>query len=75
MPLAFVMVNTVPDKMESVLENIIEVDGVEEAYMLYGVYDIIAKINAENTKTVKKVVLNIRRLEHILSTLTLPGLQ
>ena len=75
MPLAFVMVNTVPDKMESVLENIIEVDGVEEAYMLYGVYDIFAKINAENTEAVKKVVLNIRRLEHILSTLTLPGLR
>ena len=59
MSLAFMMGNTVPDKMESVLEKIVEVDGVEEAYMLYGVYNIVAKINAENTEALKKVILNI----------------
>jgi DNA-binding Lrp family transcriptional regulator len=73
MSLAFVMVNTVPDKMESVLEKIIDVHGVEEAYMLYGVYDIVIKIKAENTEALKKVILDIRSLDHILSTLTLPG--
>ena len=33
---AYAMINTVPDKMETVLEKIKEIEGVEKAYMLYG---------------------------------------
>ena len=44
MPLAFVMVNSVPDKSERVLERIGEIEGVEEAYRVFGVYDIVAVV-------------------------------
>jgi DNA-binding Lrp family transcriptional regulator len=54
MPLAFVIVNTVQDKIENVLEKITKVNGVEDAYMLYGVYDIVVKIKADNTEILKK---------------------
>ena len=71
MLLAYVMMNTVPDKMETVLEEIRELKGVEEAYMLYGVYDIIAEVRVETIKELLGTILKIRILKHILSTLTL----
>ena len=71
MPLAFVMVNTIPDQMEHVLEKIREIECVEEAYMLYGVYDILAEVKAETTEELKEIILRIRTVKHVLNTLTL----
>jgi len=71
MPLAFVMVNTIPDQMEHVLEKIREIECVEEAYMLYGVYDILAEVKAETTEELKEIILRIRTVKHVLSILTL----
>jgi DNA-binding Lrp family transcriptional regulator len=72
MALAFVMVNTVPDKSKLVLERIGEIEGVEEAYRVFGVYDIVAVVKAETIEELKKTVTHIRRLEHALTSLTLP---
>ncbi len=71
MSLAYVMMNTVPDKLETVLEDIMELEGVEEVYMLYGVYDIIAAVKAGNIEELKATILKIRKKEFVLSTLTL----
>ena len=71
MILAFVMVNSEPDQSEWVLERIGEIKGVEEAYRVYGVYDIIAVIKAETTDELKGIVTHIRTVKHILSTLIL----
>ena len=71
MSLAYVMMNTVPDKMEKVLEAVKKLEGVEEAYMLYGVYDIIALVKAGNIEELKATILKIRKNEYVSSTLTL----
>ena len=71
MSLAYVMMNTVPDKLETVLEDIMELEGVQEVYMLYGVYDIIAAVKAGNIEELKATILKIRKKEFVLSTLTL----
>lgn len=71
MSLAYVMMNTVPDKLETVLEAIMELEGVQEVYMLYGVYDIIAAVKAGNIEELKATILKIRKKEFVLSTLTL----
>jgi len=71
MPLAFVMVNTIPNQMEHVLEKIREIECVEEAYMLYGVYDILAEVKTETTEELKEIILRIRTVKHVLNTLTL----
>ena len=71
MSVAYVLINTVPDKMEVVLKEIREIEGVEEAYMVYGVYDIIAEVKVGNVTELKDTILKIRILKHILSTLTL----
>lgn len=71
MTLAFVMLNTVPDQMERVLEKIREIECVEAAYMLYGVYDILAEVKTETTEELKGIIMRIRTVKHVLSTLTL----
>ena len=71
MSLAYMMINTVPEKVEAVLEELREIEAVKEAYMVYGVYDIIAKVKAGNVEELNDMILNIRRLNHISSTLTL----
>ena len=69
--LAFVLINSVPDQSECVLERIGEIEGVEEAYRLFGVYDIVAVVKAETTEELKGIILRIRTVKHVLSTLTL----
>ena len=68
---AFVLANSVPDQSEWVLDRIGEIDGVEEAYRIWGVYDIIAIIKAETNEELKGILLHIRKVKHVLSTLTL----
>ena len=57
--------------MESVLEKIKEIDGIEEAYMVYGVYDICVKVKTELPKELKGVVQKIRIQDDVRSPLTL----
>ena len=71
MKLAFVMLNSMPDQSEWVLERIGEIEGVEEAYRLYGVYDIVAVVKAETTEELKGIILHIRTVKHVVATLTL----
>jgi DNA-binding Lrp family transcriptional regulator len=71
MTLAFVVVNTIPNQMERVLEKIKEINGVEEAYMLYGVYDIVAVVKARTNEELKGIILRIRTVKHVVSTVSL----
>jgi DNA-binding Lrp family transcriptional regulator len=71
MPLVYILLNTEPSQMESVLKAIKEIDGVEEAYMVYGVYDICARVNAKLSQDLKGIVQKIRSQENVLYILTL----
>lgn len=72
MPLAFVLVNSIPEKSKQVPERIGEIEGVEETYRVFGGYDIIVVIKAEKIHELKKTITCIRRLEHVVTTLILP---
>ena len=61
--------------MESVLEEVKEIDGVEEAYMVYGIYDICAKVKTEIPQELKGIVQKIRSQDNVSSTLTLMVVQ
>ena len=71
MMLAIALVNTSPAEMENVLQKTCKIDGVKEAYMLYGIYDIIALVEANTIEKLKEIVLHIRMVKYVLSTLTL----
>jgi DNA-binding Lrp family transcriptional regulator len=72
MPKAFVLINVESGSEEEVLEQIKKSEGVEEAYYSYGVYDIIAKIEAETMERLREAVSQkMRTISKVRSTLTL----
>ncbi len=72
MPKAFVLINVESGSEEEVLGEIRKIEGVEEAYYSYGVYDIITKIEADSMEKLRdKVTRKIRTIGRVRSTLTL----
>ncbi|MEM0084966.1 MAG: Lrp/AsnC ligand binding domain-containing protein [Candidatus Methanomethylicia archaeon] len=72
MSTAFVLINTEIGSEREVAKELVKIDGVEEAYVIYGVYDIIAKVKAENLDKLKEIItLKIRKMEKVRSTLTM----
>jgi len=72
MPLAFVLINTEIGSESEVLGSLRKIDAVEEAYMVYGVYDVVAKVRADTMDKLKEIVTwHVRRLDKVRSTLTM----
>ena len=72
MATAFVLVNTEIGFESEVLNQLKKIDAVEESYMVYGVYDVVAKVSADTMEKLKEIVTwNVRRLDKVRSTLTM----
>jgi DNA-binding Lrp family transcriptional regulator len=72
MPRAFVLINVESGSEDEVLKELKRIEGVEEAYFSYGVYDLITKIKADTMEQLKEMVTRkIRALSQVRSTLTL----
>ncbi|HEU97777.1 MAG: Lrp/AsnC family transcriptional regulator [Fervidicoccaceae archaeon] len=72
MPSAIVLINAEIGSEEEVFNEISKVKEVTEAYVVYGVYDVIVKIEAETMDKLKEVVASqIRKLPKVRSTLTM----
>lgn len=70
--MAYVLVNTEIGCIPEVLKAVKKIKNVTEAHSVYGVYDIVAKVKAENMDKLKNIVTwNIRRLNNVRSTLTM----
>jgi DNA-binding Lrp family transcriptional regulator len=72
MPLAFVMITAEIGREAEVLSQLTKIEHVKEAFLTYGVYDIVAKIEAETWDKLKEVIASrVRRLSSVRSTLTM----
>ena len=72
MPRAFVLINVESGSEDEVLKELKSIEGVEEAYFSYGVYDLVTKIKADTMEQLKEMVTHkIRALTKVRSTLTL----
>ena len=71
---AFVLINTEIGSESDVLEELKKVEGVEEAYNLWGVYDIIASVKADTmnklTSIITKKIENIGKVNAKLTMIT-----
>jgi DNA-binding Lrp family transcriptional regulator len=57
---------------DEVLRELRKIDGVEEAYVAYGVYDLVARIRANTMENLKDLItFQVRKLKGVRSTLTL----
>ncbi len=72
MPTAFVLINTEIGSEADVLQTLRKVEGVDEAFAVYGVYDIVARVKADTMDKLKEIVTwRVRRLDKVRSTLTM----
>ena len=72
MTLAFVLISSETGAEEKILEELMKIEGVKEAYGVYGVYDIVVKIEAPDLERLKEIVhTKIRRIDKVRSTLTM----
>ena len=71
MPLAYVMMNVELGSEEAVLNDVRKIPSVKECHRIYGVYDMIAKVEGDSLDAIKQVVTwKIRKLLGVRSTLT-----
>ena len=72
MPIAFVLINTETGLEADMLQTLRKVEGVNEAHVVYGTFDIVVKVEAESMEALKEMItLHIRKLDKVRSTLTL----
>ena len=72
MPMAYVLINTEPKNMETVVSTLEKLDSVVEIFPVYGVYDVVAKIQAETMEKLKDIVTwKVRSLDNVRSTITM----
>ncbi len=72
MPMAFVLINADLGAEEQLLKSLRALEYVRDVYVVYGVYDIIARVEADTMEKVKETITwKIRRLDRVRSTLTM----
>jgi DNA-binding Lrp family transcriptional regulator len=67
-----VLINADLGAEEDLLKKLREIPNVREVYVVYGVYDIVARVEADTMEKVKETITwHIRRLDKVRSTLTM----
>ena len=76
MATVFVMINAELGSESEVLKGLKEIKEVKEAHLVYGVYDIIARIETDTMQELKDIIAwKVRRLDKVRSTLTMIVIQ
>jgi len=70
---AFVLIHTETGKENDVLKELKKIEGVEEAFIVHGGYDIVAKLVAKNIEKLKEIVYSgrLKKIDGIFATRTL----
>jgi DNA-binding Lrp family transcriptional regulator len=68
---AFVMLNVDLGCERDVLRELREMEGVVEAYVVEGVYDVVVVLEAEGLDDLRNLILKVRGMDNVQSTLTM----
>ncbi len=72
MPKAFVLMNAELGSEDALVNDLRKLDSVKEVYQVYGVYDIVAQVEADTMEKVKETITwKLRKLNGVKSTLTM----
>ena len=72
MAMAFILINAEAGEENRVYMQLKEIPEVKDAFMVYGVYDIIARVQTETMQELKDVLSwKMSRLDKVNSTLTM----
>lgn len=74
MATAFVLITTTPGREKEVSQALDNIKLVTKRWMLFGEYDVIAKVEAEDEFTLTRIIVEeIRPINGIVETKTLIG--
>jgi DNA-binding Lrp family transcriptional regulator len=72
MPLAIVLINSEVGSEGELLRELRKLNNVSEAHAVYGVYDILAKVEAKTMQELREVITSkVRKLKNVRSSLTM----
>ena len=75
METAYVLLSCDLGSEMNVIEELKRIDSVMEVHGTFGAYDIIVKVeNPDRERLRETIILNIRKLKYVRSTLTLMGI-
>ena len=70
----YVLINCDTGSEESIINHLKDMDFVHEVHGTLGIYDIIAEVESEKPEKTKEAIIgDIRKIDHVKSTLTLLG--
>ncbi|MEM4850908.1 MAG: Lrp/AsnC ligand binding domain-containing protein [Desulfurococcaceae archaeon] len=69
---AIILIQTEIGAESKVLEDLMKIPEVKEAYIVYGTYDVVVKIETDTLEKIREIVTNrIRKLPDIRTTVTM----
>ncbi len=69
---AFIFIQTEIGSEMKVFEELYKIPEVKEVYIVYGIYDIIAKIEADSLEKIRQIIISrIRQIPEIRTTNTM----
>lgn len=71
MAMAYVLLNSDLGFKKDVMEVLKDIPEVMEAFMVYGVFDIIIRLEADTVGDLKECIGELRQMEKVRSTLTM----
>ena len=76
MLMAYVLINCEIGSVEEVISHLKSISDIKEVQGTFGVYDILAKLESNEVKTLRNTITNqIRKIDRVSATLTLMGIE
>ena len=70
MALAYVTISVETGTDEKIMDELTKIEGITEVCLVYGIYDVVAKVEVESMGKLQEVITNIRRM-NVRTTQTL----
>ncbi len=67
----FILLNCDLGAEEYIVDELKQMQDVNNAYLTFGAYDVVAEVQTENQDEFEKVIASIRKLSRVISTMTL----
>ncbi len=75
METAYVLISCDLGSEDAVIEDLKHIDSVKDVHGTFGAYDVIAKVENQKRDRIREIIVwNIRKIEHVRSTLSLMGI-
>ena len=71
MHIGFILLNCDLGAEEYIVDELKQMSNVNNAYLTFGAYDVIAEVHTDNQDEFEKAVSTIRKLSRVVSTMTL----